>query len=95
MTEPLLTRYRMLKSSDGNTWTLVGSQDAHNGDAAVKKFFGIVPDGQQVVAVTERSWRPLVRKKEVVERFVNAPVEDAVDEPASSSEESLEPAAAL
>jgi hypothetical protein len=81
MAEPLLTRYRMLKSTDsGKTWTMEGDQDAHNGDAALKKFFGIPEAGVQVVAVTERSWRPAARAKRVVETDVLGAV-DQTPEP--------------
>lgn len=74
--ELLLTRYRMLKSLDsGKTWTMEGDQDAHNGDSALKKFFGIPEEGVQVVAVTERSWRPAARAKRIVETDVLATVE--------------------
>lgn len=94
MPEPLLTRYRMLKSIDGGvTWKLVGNQDAHNGDSAVSKFFGIPEDGVQVVAVTERSWRPVARKKQVVEKYVAAPVEEApaVSEDAAEADPTEQP----
>lgn len=90
MEETLLTRYRMLKSVDGGrTWTLEGHQDAHNGDSAVRKFFGVPEEGIRVVAVTERSWRPLGRKKRVVEQFVAAPVDDEPvdDEPVAAGED--------
>lgn len=69
-----LTRYRMLRSVDGGgTWTLEGTQDAYNGDAAAKKMFGVVDEGVQVVAIPNRSWKPLGRK--VVESYTNAPVD--------------------
>lgn len=82
--EPLLTRYRMLKSiDDGKTWTKDGDQDAHNAESALKKFYGIPEEGVQIVAVTERSWRPVVRAVKIVETEVLEAVELPVAQPVS------------
>lgn len=61
-----LTRYRILTSEDGVTFTLRGSQDANNREQALRKFFESPPD-LQLVAVSEASFRPVRPKPKVVE----------------------------
>jgi hypothetical protein len=53
-----LTRYFMLTSRDGVTWTHQGDILARNRDQAIRDYF-VAEEGVQYNAVPSSSWRPV------------------------------------